>query len=125
MKLSERAMAGMGEAHDPRLISSIELERALDWLRDNADAIGKAKARSGYASRMVDHVEALCSKMSDATSDMKRKADARTHPKWLEAIAEERDAVADYERMKALREAAALKIEAWRSEQANFRAMKI
>ena len=45
MKLSERAMAGMGEAHDPRLISSIELERALDWLRDNADAIGKAKAR--------------------------------------------------------------------------------
>jgi nucleotide-binding universal stress UspA family protein len=124
MKLSERAMPAATN-FQKRIVSDADVEKALDWLRDNAEAIGAAKARVTYASRMVDHAEALCSKMSDATSDLKRKADARTHPKWLAAVDSERDAIAEFEKMKALREAAGAKIEAWRSEQANYRAMKL
>jgi len=43
----------------------------------------------------------------------------------MDAANEEAEAAGAFEKMRALREAAALKIEAWRSEQANYRSMKI
>lgn len=109
----------------PRLISDTELEKALDWLRDNAAAIGDAKYRAKKAENMVKHIEALEFKASDARSAEARKADARTSERWIKAIEEDALAAGDYERLRGLREAAAMKIEAWRSEQANFRSMKI
>jgi hypothetical protein len=74
---------------------------------------------------MVEHTEALLLKASSATSDMKRKADARTDQRWLEAAEEEATAAGEWEKIKSLREAAAMKIEAWRSENANYRGMKV
>lgn len=108
-----------------RIVSDSELQKALDWLRDNAAALGAAKARLVKAEHMVRHIEALEIKRSDASSVDARKADARTSRAWLDAVREEAEAAGAYESMRALREAAALKIEAWRSEQANYRALKI
>ena len=127
--ISERATARIGEMpkreRPQRLIDDESLEKALDWLRDHAAAIGKAKADLVEAEHMIGHVEALMMLASTQTSDMKRKADARASLRYLEAINLHAHAAGEYEKMKGLREAAALKIEAWRSEQANFRAMKI
>lgn len=106
-----------------RIVTEEELEKALDWLRDNAHDMGQAKARLVKAQHMIGHVEALLSLRSDQSSDMKRKAEARASDKYLEAINEEAEAAGEHEKLKALREAAALKIEAWRSEQANYRAI--
>lgn len=117
--------AARAMATSPRLVSDNELNKALDWLRDNADEMGKAKARLIRAERMLSHIEAILIKASDASSDQKKKADARADPRYLAALNEEADAAGEFEKMRSLREAAALKIEAWRSEQANFRAMKI
>ncbi len=109
----------------PRIVTEAELEKALDFLRDNARALGDAKARVVRAGHMLKHIEALEFKMSDATSNDKRQADARTSKAYLDAIVEDAEAAGAYETMRALREAAALKIESWRSEQATYRAMKI
>jgi hypothetical protein len=106
-------------------ISDESVERALDWLRDFAPVIGKAKERTVLAGHMLKHIEALLSKASDEKTVDAKKNDARTDKRYVEAIREDAVAAGEYERLKALREAAALKIEAWRSEQANFRAMKI
>lgn len=124
---SERATALVRQSADPpqRLISDSELEKALDWLRDHAETIGKAKSRVVKAGHMLKHIEALEFKRSDAKSAEAKKADARTSARYLAAIIEDAEATGEYEAMKSLREAAALKIEAWRSEQANFRAMRI
>jgi len=112
--------------HSPSpTISDDSLEKALNWLRDHAGVIGKAKERAVKAEHMLKHIEALEFKMSEGKSAEARKADARTSPRYLEAITEDAVAAGEYERLRALREAAALKIEAWRSEQANFRALKI
>lgn len=108
-----------------RIVTETELEKALDFLRDNAKAIGDAKARVVRAGHMIKHVEALHFKLSDASSNDKRQADARTSDAYLSAIVEDAEAAGAYETMKALREAAALKIESWRSEQANYRSMKL
>lgn len=108
-----------------RIVTEEALEKALDWLRDNAEEMGQCKSRLVKAQHMIGHVEALMMLKSDQTSDMKRKADARASDKFLEAITEEAEAAGEFEKMKALREAAALKIETWRSEQANYRALKV
>lgn len=108
-----------------RLVSPLELDKALAFLRDSAGAIGEAKARLVRAGHMVAHTEALLLLASEETSADKRKADARSSDRYLEAINEEATAAGEFEKLKSLREAAAMKIEAWRSEQANFRAMKL
>lgn len=108
-----------------RIVTEPELEKALDFLRDNARAIGEAKARMIRAGHMLKHVEALQFKLSDASSNDKRQADARTSQAYIDAITEDAEAAGAYETLRALREAAALKIEAWRSESATFRSMKL
>lgn len=108
-----------------RLVSPAELDKALTFLRDSAGAMGEAKARLIRAGHMVSHIEALMIVGSDETSADKRKADARASDRYLAALNEEANAAGEFEKLKSLREAAVMKIEAWRSEQANFRAMKL
>ena len=108
-----------------RMIDELSVEAALDFLRDNAATIGKAKERTVSAGHMLKHVEALEFKKSDGKSVEAKKADARTSERYLEAITEDAVAAGEYERLKALREAAALKIESWQTQSANFRAMKL
>lgn len=108
-----------------RIVQEDEVQKALDWLRDNALALGNAKARVIRSGHMLKHIEALEFKASEATSNDRRQADARTSDAYLEAINEDAMAAGEYEKLKALREAAALKIEAWRSESATYRSMKL
>lgn len=108
-----------------RIVTESELEKALDFLRDNARALGEAKARAVRAGHNLKHIEALEFKLSTATSNDRRQADARTSARYIAAIEEDALAAGEYETMRALREAAALKIESWRSEQATYRSMKL
>jgi rhamnose utilization protein RhaD (predicted bifunctional aldolase and dehydrogenase) len=111
--------------HPSPTISDASLERALDWLRDNAEAIGQAKADSVATARMREHVLALEMKRHSELPVSAQEREAKASKAYRQAIIEEAKAAGAYETMRAMREAAALKIEAWRSEQANFRAMKI
>lgn len=126
MRTSERATAHIKPLSPPdRIVSDEDFAKALDWLRDSARDLGLAKERTVRAGHMLKHVEALMMKASEEKSAEARKADARCSERWLKAVEEDAIAAGEYETLRALREAAALKIEAWRSEQANFRAMKI
>ena len=42
-----------------RIVTDNELEKALDWLRDNAKEMGEAKAETIRASHMVKVIRAL------------------------------------------------------------------
>lgn len=109
----------------PRIVTNSEVQKALDWLRDNARELGDAKARAVRSGHMLKHTEALMFKASDASSNDKRQADARTSEAYLSAIDEDALAAGELAKLQALREAAAMKIEAWRSEQATWRSMKL
>ena len=126
MTTSARAIAAsQPDNRQPRIVTDEDVGKALDWLRDSARELGQAKERLTLATGMIRHVEALEFKMSDAKSAEARKADARTSDRYIEAVTEEAKAAGAYEMMRALREAAAAKIEAWRTESSNYRAMKI
>ena len=79
-----------------RIVTDEDVDKALAFLRDSAVQVGAA-----------------------------RKADVRCSDRWLAATADEARAAGEYEKLKALREAAAAKIEAWRSESANYRGMRV
>lgn len=117
------ATGKLEDAH-PQMISEPEVEAALDWLRDNAQAIGAAKERMVKAGHMLRHIEAIEFKMAEGSMEF-RKAHARSTERYVEAINEDAIAAGEYQRMLALREAAALKIEVWRSASANYRSMKL
>ena len=108
-----------------RLVSDTRLSEALDFLRDNAEAIGKAKAETIRCGHMIKHIEALVEKAHDDLALAAQKREARASKRYVEALNADAKAAGDYEAMKAKREAAAMAIEAWRSEQANYRSMKI
>ena len=107
-----------------RIVTDDELEKALSWLRDNANEIGEAKRRMVLANNMLRHIKALEMKKHDGSAAAQER-EAYASDAYKRALYEDAVAAGEYEKMKALREAAALKIETWRSEQANYRSMKI
>lgn len=106
-------------------ISDEEIEQALDYLTNSARGAADARATRQYvedylrvikAQIMMEHAELpLGAQEREAYSD-KRYMD------HLQAI---RQAVAEDERRRFMREAASAKIEAWRTQSSNERAAKL
>lgn len=107
------------------LVSDADVEKALDWLRDNADEIGRAKADAFKADAMIKHTKALAMKLHGALSVSAQEREAYASDQYLMAIDRAAEAAGEYERLKSLREAAAMKIEAWRTASSNYRSMKL
>lgn len=108
-----------------QLVTDAEVEKALDWLRDQAAEIGEAKRRAVKADHMLKHTKALAMKVHGELAVTAQEREALASPQYLAALDEAANAAGEFERMKSLREAAALKIEVWRSASANYRAMKL
>lgn len=108
-----------------QLVSDADVEKALDWLRDNAAAIGQAKREAVKAEHMLKHHRAVAMKLSGESAVSAQEREAFASRAYAEAIESAAEAAGRYEEMRALREAAALKIETWRSASANYRAMKL
>lgn len=108
-----------------QLVTDAAVELALDWLRDNADEIGRAKEEAVKADHMLKHVKALAMKQYAELPVSAQTREAEASIQYLQAIERTAKAAGEFERLRGLREAAALKIETWRSASANYRAMKI
>ena len=107
------------------MISDDDVEKALDWLRDQAKAIGAAKEASYRADKMLSHHKAMAMKLSGESGVTAQEREAYSSEQYVMAIERAAVAAGEYETMKALREAAAMKIDAWRTMSSNYRSMKI
>ena len=114
----------MPDGGTPRIVPDDNMERALSYLRDSAQAIGAAKERMVLTAKMREHVLALEMQKHEGSAAAQER-EAKASAKYREAIIDEAKAAGAYEYMKALREAASAKIETWRTESANFRALTI
>lgn len=106
-------------------VSEEDVEKALDWLRDNAAEIGNAKANALRSEWMLKHIKALEMKKHAGLPVTAQEREALASQAYLTAIEMAAIAAGEFEKAKGLREAAALKIETWRSASANYRSMKI
>ena len=107
------------------LVSEAEVQKALDWLRDNAAEIGRTKREAVKHDHMLKATRAMAMKLSGESSLGAQEREALCSEQYTDAIDRAADAAGKYEEMRALREAAALKIEAWRTASSNYRSMKI
>jgi hypothetical protein len=105
------------------LVTDSAVEKALDYLRDNADAIGEAVREAKLRESMVKVVLALKMKQTPDISAVAQEREARASEEFLAAITAEANAAGALAKMRALREAAAMKIEVWRTSSANYRKM--
>ena len=103
------------------MVSDEAMERALDYLRDTAETAAKSRAERLYLedySRVL-RATVMSEHLAEPVNAQERFAyqDVR-YRNHLEAL---KVAIFEDEKARFLREAAAVKIEIWRSEQANER----
>lgn len=113
------------------MITDEDIEKAVDFLRDSAPRIGVARAELHYAEAMLRHVKALAMQMNRWAPDGKeasisaQEREAYASAEYMKAIEDYRKATLDFETLRALREGAVAKIEAWRSMSANLRGIRV
>lgn len=105
------------------MITDDDIEKAVDYLRDNASKAAKAKAERLYMDEYRDVVKSRLMREHDdlglGAQEREAKADAR-YVQHLEAMKEatEKD---EYHRW--MMKAAEAKLEAWRTQQSNARSL--
>lgn len=105
-------------------ITEAQAEESLHWLIDAADEIGRAVEEATLTERLVGHVEALQAKAAEG-SDARRKEAARTSEAYLRAIYAEAKAAGELAKLRSRRDSHSARLEAWRSQSANHRALSI
>ncbi len=107
------------------MISDAEVERAIDYLRDNADKDAQARANVDYMREWVKCELARLTVANAGMSNAAATALAMTSPDYLQALQALREAVRDDSRRRFLREAASARLDAWRTQSSNERAQRI
>ena len=106
-------------------ISEEDVEKAVDWLRDNADSCAKARATRIYLEEYRKSLKALLMSKYPDMSVSAQERDAYAHQDYQSHLKLMQQAIYEDERMKFFRASAEVKIEAWRTQQANIRAIKL
>ena len=88
--------------------------RCVDYLTRSAKLYGAARGRMVYYAANLRRVKAL-EMMGTLGSVAEREVRAYASDAYLQAMRDEQNATAEYEELRALREAASSKFECWRS----------
>ena len=100
------------------MIDSDSAERAADYLRDTAKAVGTLTKQAKEKAAMVKHVEGLLIKAMDNGSlpVSLRQAYARAHDKYKEALLEDAIAAGELAQLDAERDAAKIRISLYQTQ---------
>ena len=104
------------------MVTDEALEKALDYLRDTAEVAAKARATRLYLddySRVL-RATIMSEHLAEPVNAQERYAHADV--RYLNHLEALKQAIFEDEKARYLREAAAVKVEVWRSLQANLRA---
>jgi hypothetical protein len=107
------------------MISDDDIEKALDYLRDHAPLAAKAIAESWYMQDYRKVVKAEEMTKCNETAVNAQERFAYSSDVYKEHLVATMTAIEKEQTERFLLKAAEAKIEAWRSQQANYRAMKI
>lgn len=107
------------------MIRDEDIEKALDWLRDNSDECAVNRANRIYVEEYRKTVKAQIMKEHAEKPLAAQEREAYSDPRYEEHLDALREAVRIDERGRFLRAAAEAKIEAWRTASSNMRAMKV
>jgi hypothetical protein len=107
------------------MIAEKEIESAVHWLASSAPHIAEARAEMIFADEFRKSLRAMLMAECNEAAANAREQFAYAHPKYVAHLNEIKRTVLNYEKLRAQREAATMKIEAWRSMNANYRGIKV
>jgi hypothetical protein len=107
------------------MISDEDVERALDYLRDNVGDAARARAVRIFVTEFRKTLKAQIMKENVEMPLGAQEREAYADPRYVEHLEAIRDAVEADAKHEFLRKAAEAKIEAWRTQSSNERAMKL
>ena len=105
------------------MIDDGEIERALDYLRDNAELAAQARANRIYLEEFRKSKKALLMSQSNVEAVNAQERYAYAHPEYQEFLTGLKAAIFEDEKHRFLLAAASAKIDAWRTEQSTLRSM--
>lgn len=108
-----------------QFITDEEIDKALDYLRDNADEAAKARAERVYVEEYRKVVKAQIMKEHSQLSAVLQEREAYADPRYVAHLGVIAEAVTRDERCRFMLSAAEAKIEAWRTQSSNERANKL
>ena len=107
------------------VINEEDVQKAVDWLRDNAQACAKARATRIYLEEYRKSIKALLMSKYPDLSVSAQEREAYAHDDYIQHLKNLKQAIFEDERLRFFRASAEVKIEAWRTQQANIRAIKV
>lgn len=103
------------------MITEQEVEKAAEFIRDNAKVIAESKGNRIYLEQFRKSQKALLMNECEEDKISAKEMYAYSHVEYLANIEALGDAVQEEERLRWLMVAAQVKIEIWRSQQATNR----
>lgn len=98
------------------MIDEADIEKAADYLRNSAQESGKWRGHMNYCEGNLRRVKSL-QMLQHEGSLGEREARAYASDEYRAALEDYENATAEYETIRAKREAAHYSIEIWRSQQ--------
>jgi hypothetical protein len=114
-----------GQYEGRKMILDADIEKAVDWLRDNAEDAAKSKAYRVYLEQYRKSLKAIIMAEHKDKPVSAQEREAYSDERYIQHLDILRIAVEEDEKKRFLRVAAEAKIEAWRSLSANHRAVKL
>lgn len=104
------------------MISDTDIEKCLDYLRNNAGEAAKAKANREYLDEYKKVLKATIMRELAGESLGAQEARALADPRYAQHLTVWRDCVEKDEFFRWMKSSAEAKIEAWRTQSSNERA---
>lgn len=105
------------------MITDDDIEKALDYMRDHAEDCAKWKAERVYVTEYRKTLKAELMRQSNGKTAADREEFAYSHEDYKNHLEAIKEAVYQDEKHRFMILAAQAKIEAWRTEMANQRAL--
>lgn len=105
-------------------ITEKQAEESLHWLIDQASELGRAVERFEVCEGLIGITEALEMEAAEG-SDARRKQAARASERYKRAVYAKAEAAGHLAMLRQLRDGHQARLDAWRSQSANFRALNV
>ena len=101
------------------------VQKAVDYLRDTADSTAQARANRIYMEEYRKSLKAMLMKEHASLPVSAQEREAYADPKYVAHLDAIKEAVFIEQKALFLREAASAKLEAYRTQSANYRGIRV
>jgi peptidoglycan hydrolase-like amidase len=105
------------------MIDAAQVEKSIDWMRDNAEPAAQARANRVYLEQYLKVVKAELMQAQPEMSVAAAEVQALASPKYKETLLAYKQAITEDETFRFLYTTREARVEAWRTQEASLRAM--